>query len=405
MKQNKKGIILSLGAGENQVPFIRAAMEKGFTVLAVDLKDNAPGFSFSKYKIVESITEYRKIFSHISSLALAEPIIGIGCRSYGKAIESLSYLSEKLELPGNPLSIIKNFYDKSKIKKYLSENGINVPQQINPLTLLNKNINPEAIPFPLIYKPIDGSSKKGIKIIENINDFKKVYKNKQNIFLEEFIDGKEFTVLGFVFKSKFYIVSVSDKITTNYPPYLEIAHVLPTRFPNFIGEIKLIMQRIINLTGLSNGALVGEFKSNSRGDLYLMEVMPEIGGEFLADILIPKSYNYNYFYDYINVITGIEPKLFKNLVLNNNYNVIQFVVPPEGSHTFSGFREIDSKKNNFFFEKELLNIGTHTNTELGNKERVKVVGYSTSKEEIDLINQFKIGNTEAIFEKHESNME
>jgi hypothetical protein len=136
-----------------------------------------------------------------------------------------------------------------------------------------------------------------------------------------------------------------------------------------------------------------------------MEVMPEIGGEFLADILIPKSYNYNYFYDYINVITGIEPKLFKNLVLNNNYNVIQFVVPPEGSHTFSGFREIDSKKNNFFFEKELLNIGTHTNTELGNKERVKVVGYSTSKEEIDLINQFKIGNTEAIFEKHESNME
>ena len=405
MKQNKKGIILSLGAGENQVPFIRAAMEKGFTVLAVDLKDNAPGFSFSKYKIVESITEYRKIFSHISSLALAEPIIGIGCRSYGKAIESLSYLSEKLELPGNPLSIIKNFYDKSKIKKYLSENGINVPQQINPLTLLNKNINPEAIPFPLIYKPIDGSSKKGIKIIENINDFKKVYKNKQNIFLEEFIDGKEFTVLGFVFKSKFYIVSVSDKITTNYPPYLEIAHVIPTRFPNFIGEIKLIMQRIINLTGLSNGALVGEFKSNSRGDLYLMEVMPEIGGEFLADILIPESYNYNYFYDYINVITGIEPKLFKNLVLNNNYNVIQFVVPPEGSHTFSGFREIDSKKNNFFFEKELLNIGTHTNTELGNKERVKVVGYSTSKEEIDLINQFKIGNTEAIFEKHESNME
>jgi biotin carboxylase len=405
MKQNKKGIILSLGAGENQVPFIRAAMEKGFTVLAVDLKDNAPGFSFSKYKIVESITEYRKIFSHISSLALAEPIIGIGCRSYGKAIESLSYLSEKLELPGNPLSIIKNFYDKSKIKKYLSENGINVPQQINPLTILNKNINPEAIPFPLIYKPIDGSSKKGIKIIENINDFKKVYKNKQNIFLEEFIDGKEFTVLGFVFKSKFYIVSVSDKITTNYPPYLEIAHVLPTRFPNFIGEIKLIMQRIINLTGLSNGALVGEFKSNSRGDLYLMEVMPEIGGEFLADILIPKSYNYNYFYDYINVITGIEPKLFKNLVLNNNYNVIQFLVPPEGSHTFSGFREIDSKKNNFFFEKELLNIGTHTNTELGNKERVKVVGYSTSKEEIDLINQFKIGNTEAIFEKHESNME
>ena len=401
MKQNNKGIILSLGAGENQVPFIRASTEKGFTVLAVDVNDSAPGFSFSKYKIVESITEYRKIFSHISSLSLTEPILGIGCRSYGKAIESLSYLSEKFELPGNPLTIIKNFYDKSKIKKFLSDNGINVPHQINPSTLLNKKINLESIPFPLIYKPIDGSSKKGINIIENINDFKKIYKNKQNIFLEEFIDGKEFTVLGFVFKSKFYVVCISDKITTNYPPYLEIAHVVPTRFPNFIGEIKLIMQRIINLTGLSNGALVGEFKTNSRGDLFLMEVMPEIGGEFLADILIPKSYDYNYFYDYINVITGIEPKLNKNSPKKNKYNVIQYIVPPKGNYIFSGYKDFESKKYNFFFEKDLLNIGTVTNTDLGNKERVKVVGYSTSKEEIDLINQIKIGNTEAIFEKYE----
>ncbi len=401
MNQNNKGIILSLGAGDNQVPFIRAATEKGFTVLAVDVKDSAPGFSLSKYKVVESITEYRKIFSHISSLSLTEPILGIGCRSYGKAIESLSYLSEKFELPGNPLAIIKNFYDKSKIKKFLSESGINVPQQLNPSTLLNKKINLESIPFPLIYKPIDGSSKKGIKIIENINDLKKIYKNKQNIFLEEFIDGKEFTVLGFVFKSKFYVVSISDKITTNYPPYLEIAHIIPTRFPNFIGEIKLIMQRIINLTGLSNGAMVGEFKTNSRGDLFLMEVMPEIGGEFLADILIPKSYDYNYFYDYINVITGTEPQLIKNSLLKNKYNVIQYIVPPQGKYVFSGYKDFESKKYDFFFEKELLNIGAVTNTELGNKERVKVVGYTTSKEEIDLINQFKVGNTEAIFEKHE----
>ena len=401
MKQNKKGIIISLGAGENQIPFIKAAIEKGFTVLSVDINDSAPGFSFSKYRIVESITEYRKIFSQISALSFSEPVIGIGCRSYGKAIESLSYLSEKLELPGNPHSIIRNFYDKAKIKKYFSENGINVPQQVNPLTLLNKKINPETINFPLIYKPIDGSSKKGIKIIENINDFKKIYKNKQNIFIEEYIDGKEFTVLGFVYNSKFYIVSITDKITTKYPPFLEIAHVLPTRFPNFIGEIKLIMQRIINLTGLSNGALVGEFKSNSQGDLFLMEVMPEIGGEFLADILIPKALDYNYFYDYINVITGKEPSLIKKTSTQNLYNVIHFIVPPEGKYLFSGYKEIESNKCNFFFEKELIQTGTRTNTELGNKERVKVVAYSTNKEEIDLINQFKVSNTEAIFEKYE----
>ncbi len=402
MKQNSRGIILSLGAGENQVPFIKAAKEKGFTVLAVDIRESSPGFIFSDYKIIESIFEYRKIFSQIKSLSLSENIKGIGCRSYGKAIESLSYLSEKFELPGNPLSVIKNFYDKSKIKNFLFENGISVPQQISPSSLLNKKLNPENIPFPLIYKPVDGSSKKGIRIIENISDFKKIYKSKQNIFLEEFIHGNEFTVLGFVFKSKFYLVSISDKVTTKYPPYLEIAHVLPTRYPGIIGEIKLIMQRIINLTGLSNGALVAEFKSNSRGELFLMEVMPEIGGEYLADILIPNAFDYNYFYDYINIITGKEPEMNKNRnIQNNKYNVIQFIVPPEGIYKFKGFKESEHKKFTYFFEKELLKVDCITNSELGNKERIKVVGYSCSIEDIDLINQYKIGSTEAVFEKHE----
>ena len=39
-----KGTVISLGAGENQVPFIKKAVEMGFQVIGIDIRSNAPRF-------------------------------------------------------------------------------------------------------------------------------------------------------------------------------------------------------------------------------------------------------------------------------------------------------------------------------------------------------------------------
>lgn len=395
-----KGTVISLGAGENQVPFIKKAVEMGFQVIGVDIRSNAPGFSYCRNKIIESVTEYRRIYSQITKLSLDEQLVGVGCRSYGKAVLTSAYLSEKFKLPGNPLSVLKSFYDKEKMKSYLFQNGINVPKQYNHSDILSER-KLKSITFPIIYKPVDGNSKKGIKIVSSVDDLKNIPKSKSKVFLEDFIDGPEFTVLGLVSKSKFHLVSVSDKITTKFPPYLEIAHVLPSEYSNYLGEINLNMQRIINITGLMMGPVVAEFKANSKGELFLMEIMPEIGGEYLAEQLIPRYYKYDYFLDYINIITSNNINFNRKNRKSNLISVMHFIVPPQGKYIYKKTKYSSEKSNIIpFFHKELLPEGTVCETDGGNKERVMVIGYDIKKANLLEILPDKIGNMEVVFEKH-----
>ena len=399
---NLKGTIISLGAGENQVPFLEAAVESGYQIIGIDRKSNSPGFSLCRFKIIESVTEYRKIYSQISRLSLDEPLTAVGCRSYGKAIESQSYLAEKFSLPGNPLSVIKRFYDKAKMKKYLQQNDIRVPKQYDINSIISKRLKLKVSDFPLIYKPTDGASKKGIKLIFKTDELKKLIKKNSNAFLEEYIEGPEFTVLGFIYNGKAIIISISDKITTEYPPFLEIAHILPGSYPDLSGEIKLIVQRIISLTGLSMGPFVAEFKANKFGELYLMEIMPEVGGEYLAESLIPEYYKYNYFMDYIRLINGSEPLCKKKENKKDKYSIIRFFVPPEGQHYFKKFEVYpQEKKIKIFFEKNLLTPDSIVDTTSGNRARVKVIGYKSADFNYKEIQPQKVENMEAIFEKYE----
>jgi hypothetical protein len=402
MKKNNKikGTIISLGAGENQVPLIKKAVEMGYQVIGVDMRSQAPGFAFCSFKIIESITEYRRIYSKITKLSLEDQLVGVGSRSFGKAIQTVAYLAEKFKLPGNPPAVVQNFYNKEKMKLFLSQNGIKVPLQYDPNSIVKqKKIN--SIPFPLIYKPIDGNSKKGIKIIQSVEEFKKLPKLNTRTFLEDYIIGSEVTVLGLVSKSKFHLVSVSDKITTHFPPYLEIAHILPTRFTNYLGEILMNMQRIVNITGLMMGPVVAEFKITPNGDLYLMEVMPEVGGEYLAEVLIPRYYKYDYFHDYVNTIVGRDVKSVQRKKASKMNSIIHFLVPPQGKHKFMKTNFLSEKSNIIpFFQKELLAEGSICDTEAGNKDRVMVVGYDLKKEFLGDLSSDKIGNMEATFEKH-----
>lgn len=396
-----KGAILSLGAGENQIPFILAARDLGYEVIGVDRTPSAPGFLYCKTKIIESITEYRKIFSKILSLSLAEPIMGVGCRSYGRAVYTASYLAEKFSLPGAPTTIIKNFYDKARIKKFLEENGIPVPRQYSKETLLADAKNKE-ISYPLIYKPVDGASKKDIKIFYKFEDFKKTKNLPKNFFIEEFIEGPEFTILGFVFHGIFYPVSISDKFTTSFPPFLEIAHSIPTNYPQYEGELILYLQRIVNLLHYNTGPLVAEFKANSRGELFLMEVMPEVGGEYLAEEMIPRQFKYNYFKEYTRLVTGEEPVRRIRTKNGNLKNIIHFLVPPSGKFVFKRIDTNPMKPNpGFFLKKELIHEEGVVDTEMGNRARVWVFGYSSEKIEKEEFVPTRVGNLEGIFEKDE----
>ncbi|MCX7999538.1 MAG: hypothetical protein N3A69_11415, partial [Leptospiraceae bacterium] len=88
----KSPYILSLGGGKNQLPFVEACIRNGFKTIVVDKNPKAPAFSIADIKIIESVTEYRKIYLLLLKAFFYSSIAGIGCRSFGKANWTLAYL-------------------------------------------------------------------------------------------------------------------------------------------------------------------------------------------------------------------------------------------------------------------------------------------------------------------------
>ncbi|MBE7411199.1 MAG: ATP-grasp domain-containing protein [Leptospiraceae bacterium] len=381
----KDGYFISLGAGKNQIPLIHKANALGLKVISVDKNDKAPGFHFTSIKIIESVHEYRKLYKSIGEIPLIYPIYGVGTRSFGKTVYSASYLAEKLKLPGVKPNSLKIFDNKRKLKEFLEKKGIKVPNYYNwrSNSLMAKTI--AIISYPCILKPSFSESKKGIELFYNKDELKeklnKISPDDSSYLLEEFIEGKEITVLGLVQNQTFHLVSISDKITTTYPPFIEISHRLPSDFEDHSGEIKIICQSIVNLTGIDNCPFVAEFKITNSDEIYLMEVKPEVGGEYLADYLIPQFYGYDYFQNLIKVFIGepIETKAQKS-DRNLKKSHIVFFAPPENKSKLKQISPFEVEPSeNLFFRENLKQEGDTLLTSQGNHSRVLVLGIETKK--------------------------
>ena len=342
----RKGYFISIGAGLNQTPLIFAARNLGYSIISVDKNSNSEGFALSDLMIQESILDYRKIYTQLIQIFLDKPIQGIGCRSFGKANYTAAYISDKLNLIFPKQKVISPFLDKRALNQFLSSKGILTPRQINLHSPNEKKEFSKSSMTRYIRKPFDGESKKGIQVFNTIKEIENNLDFETKEYLvEEFIDGDEVTVLGFVQNKKFNLILLTDKITTSYSPFLERAHIYPSKFEVYSGEIHLICQLICNYTGLENSPFCAEFKITKDGRIYLIEAVPEIGGEYLAEALLPEL-KYNYFENYVRLMTNKEIELPK---LNKQKSMIYFSAPPEGKSELIDLTELSPEQSEKIF--------------------------------------------------------
>ncbi len=380
--KNRKGYFFSIGAGKNQLPLIIAAIKQGYKIISVDQDPTAIGFRYSNVKIIESIFEYRKIIKALSSVPLTEPIAGIGCRSFGKANYTFAYLADKLKLTGPDPKSVRMFEDKKVIKSFLHTKGIRIPREIqfkNKSSLSKISLK---IKYPVILKPSKGSGKKGIEFIKDretlLKTIDQVSLDQKEWIVEEFIEGKEVTVIGFVKDQIFHLVSLIDKITTQFPPFLEISHRLPSEHSDFTGEIKMICQNIIRHSNLNFCPFVAEFKISANGDIFLIEALPEVGGEHLAENLLREYYNYDYFKNLINLLTKKSIQYKPKSPSPQSMAQILYIAPPEGESVFEEDNEIINQRFKIFLNERLKEPNSKLNTKDGNLSRTRVIGFKSN---------------------------
>lgn len=270
--------IFILGGSRLQLDLIFEAKKFYFEVYLFDGNYNCEG------------KKYADIFYHIDIkdkeliLEKAKELKPLVVTTIASEIGNLTacYVSEKLNLISNSYQIALNTTNKKLMKDISIINSLNIPKfkVINSFECLSDWNN-----FPSVIKPIDSSAGRGISFISNKNQIKEAiekafsFTNKKEILIEEYIEGRQFSIETISFRGIHLIVAITEEYLTPIPEIIETQQLIPARIideeRNLINEFVL---RILNSYQIKFGACHIEIKIDNQKKLYLIEIASRMGG-------------------------------------------------------------------------------------------------------------------------------
>ncbi|MFD1446459.1 ATP-grasp domain-containing protein [Oceanobacillus profundus] len=194
---NGKTIFLT-GAGGSAIPgLIKQLKQKGFNVIAGDMDSFAVGLYLADKGFILPKGSSSEFLPAIKRICRNEKIDAIVPLVDEELLAIIELEKENIPVILPRKNFIAICLDKYKLMKELASYHISVPKT----KLASEGCRD--LTFPIIAKPRVGRGSRGVKILASENEFDS-YIDRQNsptsIILQEYIDGKEFTVSTVVWR-------------------------------------------------------------------------------------------------------------------------------------------------------------------------------------------------------------
>ena len=184
--------ILVLAGGSDQIALINELKSRGHVTVLVDYFDNPPAKAYADKHIVASTLDADRV----EEIAKTEKVDLVCTACTDQALLTVAKVSEKLGLPCYiSYQTGLNVTNKSYMKKVLMENHIPTAKFI-----ILDSVDLTAIKdfhYPLVVKPVDCNSSKGVKRIDSEEELPKFLEEAINLsrtktaIVEEFKAGEE----------------------------------------------------------------------------------------------------------------------------------------------------------------------------------------------------------------------
>ena len=290
MSPGKKKILL-LGGSYLQLPAIRMAKELGlYTILCDYLPDN-PGKEFSDEYINASTTDRERILE----IAKEKEIDYVQAYAADSAAPTAAYVSEKMGLPGNPFHAIKTLTEKHLFRKLLRDTGLNYPKGKSMTGEEIDEVHEMELEYPLVVKPVDSSGSKGVSLIQSFSEFKTAAEyaisasRSRRIIVEEYVKAKGAQLHGdgFVVNGELTFIYLGDQhFNTEINPFVPYTTTWPSVRPKeTLERIHNDINKVLQKSGFKHGAINIEIRVTGEGEIYVMEIAPRSGGNFVPVLL------------------------------------------------------------------------------------------------------------------------
>ena len=289
---DKKFIVI--GAGELQIPLIKAAKNLGLTVITTDKNAQAPGFELSDDFIIADTMNAQESLNNIQKyVALKGEIHGVATAGTD-ASYTVATIAHYFNLPGHHPNAALNASDKSLMRNAFEKAGVSIPLYKTVTNLEEALSFFEELNHLCVVKPTRNMGARGISLVRSVEELTRAIELAQEnnrefpeILIEEYIDAHELSIDALINNGIITITGIADRII-EYPPYfVETGHILPSSLNNEWLERAIFSFRDgIKALGLSHGAAKADIKI-SKEKTWVIEIAARLSGGFMSSHTFP----------------------------------------------------------------------------------------------------------------------
>ena len=285
--------LMILGGSRYALPVIEAAKKLGIcTITADNLPDNIAHKYSDEYVNVSIINKDTTL--EVAKRLKIDGIMSFAC---DPGVVTATYIAEQMKLPNvGPYESVCILQNKGKFRKFLSDNGFNVPVAKSYKNIDEAMDDIKLFNWPVIVKPTDSAGSKGVTKVENpekLEDSIKYalsFSHSDEFIIEDFIvskgyssDTDSFSVNG---ELKFVSFNCQRFDSNAENPYTPAAYSWPSSMSKqHQEELKKEIQRLITLLGMKTAVYNIETREGDDGKTYIMELSPRGGGNRLSECL------------------------------------------------------------------------------------------------------------------------
>lgn len=325
---NKKNKLLILGASRWHIPWLLKAKSLGFTVFATDWSADAEGreiphfFAPIDLRDKEATLAYAR--QHEVNAIFTSADIGV---------QTAAYVAKNMGLPCYSEELAYCATNKFAMREKAKAIGLGIPKYTLVQTI-EEAINAAAlIEYPLIIKPVDNFSSKGICVVYNQLELEQQFPKSmeasfvKRVLVEEFMQGDEGSVEALVRDGVVHIMGVCKKQKSPLPYRYDVLLEYPGHYS--VVQQNLIKQFVDDLvTGfeIKNGIIHVEIMVAN--DIKLIEFAIRGCGSLVTTHLMPALTHYDVM-DYLlwNAFGISKPIQFSSSL---DYGVLKFIMLPKG---------------------------------------------------------------------------
>ena len=335
---------LVIAGGLPQIELIEQLKERGIEALLADGSPSAVARPYADKFFHVDVFDIEAI----KKIALQEKVDFLITVCADQVLLVVAQVSEMLGLPCYiDYETGKNVSDKIRMKRIFKKSGVPTTDYVET-DHLDMNVI-RHLRFPLVVKPVDAYSSKGVRKADNLEELRTFYEEASRIsrsggvIVEEFFSGDEISVDAFVVDGKARILSVtnSEKVKDK-DRFVIFRGRYPAKVsPAVYAQIEEVAQKIADGFGLVNSPLLVQLLNNGE-TISVLEFCARTGGN-MKYLLIKYSSGIDVIGATLDITLGKAPDLSQktrpsNIVVND----FVYCNPGIFDH-FEGFEELEAQ--------------------------------------------------------------